>query len=295
MSFPHVEAPRIANASTTFRNVGNGTLEISTIYLEGSAPEIGFTDGFVIRLATQLDLDWTVDASGHILSGDPPLTLEPNEGLQVDLEYSPTGPVPGCDPAACGFLVIESNDRDAADRVLRIPITLQSETGRVEVNPTRIQFPQPTIGATYNETFQIRNVGQGTLTIASVAPREIVPGLSVTLQGTPLPLSPNTATTVEVSYRPDTTDELNTSILVNSDDPSNGTVIVQVTSGAGGLPTIEVDPTSIDFGDVAAGTTEEALFDVRNSGEGGACVASDPGRGGAFIAAVQLLASDNRR
>lgn len=272
MVFQSVDPLRENNSELklTIENVGRGDLEIRSIRLEDTSPLVRFSatslNDYLVRGG------WTVNPDGHTFTIDDPIVLSSNALLEVELIFGPATSAgaslcPGGDPRQCGFVVVESNDRNPEEAVIRQPIVINLGTGNIAVNPTVIEFPDPQPGRTFNETFEVSNTGVGVLTVTSIT----VADQTVTVEsGSALPLpiriNPNGKHEFDVTWAPTTTDPLATAIVVQSDDPDTRSTAVTLRSGAGNAARIEVNPCNIAFQEPLVGEPNEVTFDVANTG-----------------------------
>lgn len=270
--------PRRSNESDTKVNVtnaGQGILEIRNVYLEDTSPLVRFSDTTVLNLISRSGNEWSLAADNQSFNtNDVPIELDKNELLEVELLLEPSAGqglnCPSGDPRSCGFVVIESNDREADSRTRRVPIVINIGEGQMVVEPTIIDFPEPVPGQTFEETFTVENTGSGVLTVNGfdISQPNVLQVTESSLRVPPIQVQPNQEITFNVVWTPIDTTELSATIIVRSDDPTGGNTTIIVRSGAGDAPVLEVDPCNISFEDVSVGSSSEQLFDVRNIGGG---------------------------
>jgi hypothetical protein len=267
--------PEYSDTKVIVTNAGAGTLLIRNVYLEETSPLIRFSDSTVTNVITRSGYEWSLAAGNQAFEpGGVDIELAKNELLEFELLLEPSAgeglQCPSGDPGACGFLVIESNDRDFETRTLRVPIEIGIGAGTIVVEPTIIDFPEPVPGQTFEETFTIENTGSGTLTVNSftVSVPEVLQAADESGRIPPIQIPANGEITINVTWTPTDTTALSGTIIVDSDDQSGARPSVIVRSGTGVSPVLEVDPCNMSFEDVSVGTPAEQLFDVRNAGGG---------------------------
>ncbi len=258
----------------TVTNSGLGELQILDVYIENSSPYVQFTDGTLTNLIDLSDFGWEFDpATQSFNTNGESITMSPSELLEVELKFRlPSGgtPIdcPSGDPGACGFIVIESNDRHEEDRVVRVPIQITIGEGIISVDPSIVDFPDPTPGETYEGEFDVVNNGTGELTVTGW---EVSGAANVDVQSAsnfppPIRVQPAGRHTFVVRWSPTTTDDLSGSVLIQSDSLDGSVGAVALRSGAGSDAVLSVVPCGIDFTDTAVGEPSEQLFDVSNNG-----------------------------
>lgn len=265
---------RDSYGKVTVTNSGLGELEILDVRIEQSSPYVQFTDGTLNNLIGLSDLEWSFDpATQAFNTNDSTITMSPSELLEVELKFRLPGggtPIdcPSGDPAACGFIVIESNDRHEEDRIIRLPIQITIGEGIISVDPSIVDFPEPTAGETYEAQFDVLNNGTGELTITGwqVEGASNVDVVSASNFPPPIRVQPSGRHTFIVRWTPTTTDELGGSVLIQSDSLDGSVGAVALRSGAGSGSILTVVPCGIEFTDTAVGEPSEQLFDVTNDG-----------------------------
>jgi len=227
------------------RNIGEGTLEVSAIFLN-----------------FQTSADFTYD-------GPETLTIEEGMETTIDVSYSPSDA--GSDS---GALLFESNDvvRPGA----RVTLVGQWAGPDLVVKPKSLDFGQVAAGVSKSLTFDMFNEGILDLTINSFAEMGFPTDGSLTYaldsgETPPFTIEGNGKRRVTVTYAPLGDAPRNTSQLtVDSNDPEQPTETVDISyqGVADGECSVELLPTDLNFGLVAGGFSKRQSVVVKNVGAG---------------------------
>ncbi len=272
--FPPEQTGREAEAIITLRNLGDRDLEIDSMELVNTSPDVRFSDSTVSGLTRASDADWRGANGNREVSGTNPFVVAPGESIQLELTYQPqsaTNNCPSGDFTNCGQLELFHNDR-RADNPLVAPIRIQRAVGRIEVSPTVIDFPSPTQGVREVRSFTVRNTGAGPLMVESAALQGGASGLALTNDTglvPPYSLSANSSTQYTLSWTPVSTEDIDTQVLIEHDVLDQAAVLVAVRSGDAPVPTIDVTPAD-ELGEqaISVGNTTSLPFSITNSGAG---------------------------
>jgi len=147
-------------------------------------------------------------------------------------------------------------------------ITPPVEIATIEVTPGTLDFGDILLGDSSTQFFTTGNSGTATLNVTSVTSS----GLPFSL------LSPSSfsiasgglAENIDVSFAPTVSGLFNGSITLNSNADNQNPVVVNVT-GRGiepvvNLPTIDVSPGALNFGDVFVGSSTNLVIEIQNTG-----------------------------
>ncbi len=221
---------------------------------------------------------------------DVPATLIPGGSLAVPVAYAPTGAGPDS-----GTLAIASTDPNEA--VISVGL---SGTGalapvcNIQVSPLSLSFGGVPLGSTVTRSTTITNTGTAECTLGSPSTSgtsEFSLGAAAALPPT---LGPGAAATLSLVYTPaDLGDDAGT-LTINSGDPDQPSISVSLTGS--GVPVsqqcdVQVDPLSLNFGDVAVGSNVVLSTTVKNAGTGSCDVGPQMAEGSsADFALVQSAA-----
>ncbi|MBK8664151.1 MAG: choice-of-anchor D domain-containing protein [Ignavibacteriales bacterium] len=155
----------------------------------------------------------------------------------------------------------EANSRNFE---LTIGVTL-SEPGIV-VNPTTLDFGTVKTDASKALGVLITNTGDRVLNITNMA---VDGSIHYSFEGsTTATLNKDDTTTVYVRFHPKTAGTLTGTLTVTSNDPDNGSLVVNLTGiGQSLSPNISVWLDTLKFGDVIAGNSSDLGFRVSNTGD----------------------------
>jgi len=235
LQFGQVAIGSSSAMTATISNVGDVDLELDTLSISGT---------------TEYSL--TVDPSGTVLA--------PAASTSVEVTYAPVDV--GADGAT---LSIPSNDPD--EPVVYVTLNGADEPlPDIDVDPLLVNFGTVDVGQTDTDTITVSNLGTATLTVSAVtfSGSSEFTWNSISLPGT---IGPGASRTITVAYSP--LDEVADSgtITIDSDDPDEPSVVVSLAGQASPSPDIDVDPWTVDFGDVKAGDSDTATVTIYNVGD----------------------------
>lgn len=240
-------------------------------------------------------LEFIGDDTGYITPKtdlrQTPFTLTPEQSERLNFRLAIPRPADDAPPLACpappsdlpveidparycGQLTIRSNAaRGEATQVVYI-LTNQGG-GVLRIEPNVLNFGAPQVGRTQSQTFTIFNDGNGTLVVDSITKSEFSGNSddNFSIEGFPFPLELQESESVEytVEFTPETTDEVEGKLIVESNDPSNPMAVVSIRTGAANLAQIEVAPTELQFGE----QTETKNVTITNTGSGAALLVTN--------------------
>lgn len=204
-----------------------------------------------------------------------PVTLNTGETLTLTVTFTPTAP-----GGANGIMTIAT---DAGNVGVSLNGTgLKNGLGATP-NPPPFSNTQPT-GTQQTIAVRIWNTGSKDEQIQSVT----LPSAPFTVQG----LAPNTtipvggSIDVPITFAPTTPGPVSSQLTVVS---TSGTLSVPLTGGAvSGYGNLSITPSSVNFGDVAVGSTGTAGFDVTNTGTAPLTITKAKAPTGVFTTAVPI-------
>jgi hypothetical protein len=141
----------------------------------------------------------------------------------------------------------------------------------IDVQPTDLAFGQVDAGTESAQVVNVLNTGEGDLHILHIALDDAEAPYDIGAIGSVL-VPPGQATSFLVTFQPGTSIASSAKVLIDSDDPDEPTVEVNL-SGDGIAPVINVSPTEHDFGRLYIGC--DALQEVEISNSGNAALAID--------------------
>jgi hypothetical protein len=200
-----------------------------------------------------------------------PLTIAPGANTTLTVTYTPVNA--GTD---AGSLTITSNDPAHPSVTLAVTGTgtvTPPAAPAIKLNPASLDLGTVDVGSTASRTTQIQNTGTADLNVTSIALCAGMPTEFSWSPGTPLTVAAGGSTTLTVSFNPVDADAHTGCLTIASNDPAAPSVTLAV-SAAGNLPppppnpqpTIELQPTSLDFGTVVTGGSVSSQLKVTNTG-----------------------------
>lgn len=222
------------NMSVDLTNVGDGLVEISKIQ----------------EIKSNLDIN---------ISVFPSTKLTPGQKTTMQLSYLPTD-------SGKDVEKIEIISNDPANSIQKV--TAKARTADPDLQaPPLLDFGTIELGSSLTKTFDIENVGAGKLQITGVSFPQSTGTFNIkkTFIGD---ISPGNSETLEIEYTPDDYIPDMSSLQISSNDPVDPTYAVSL-HGVTGIPEIEVDPLTIDFGDVDVyGPSPTEKVKISNVGTG---------------------------
>lgn len=252
------------------------SVSFSTLNLAQSAERVVTVtnDGTSSLSVTKTSLGSSGADQFSIVSGGGSYSLEPGEGREVTVRFSPD--TVGSHSAS---LILETNDPDEESTVVELsgtgvepdvsvtPSPGTGVVGEVSVTPSSVSFSSVEVGLSAEVDVEIANRGDGELTVTSAT----VSGadadrFSIDPANGTFTLEGGESRTVTVRFTPNAAASFSASLDVASDDPDEGLVSVVLTgTGAEGLPAGVPEPRSIDPACTIPGGFEDGFTDV--SGE----------------------------
>lgn len=234
---------------TTFidlTNVGDGLLEISKIE----------------ELKSNLDIS---------ITSYPSTKLSPGQATSMQVSYYPIDS--GKDTEK---IKITSNDPN--DPVQKI--TLKGESADPDIDaPSQIDFGTLELSNSLVKTVDIENIGAGILRVTGISFPQSTAAFSI-VKGFSGDILPGNSEPIEIQYSPDDYLSDTSNLQISSNDPTDPAYSISLV-GSVGVPEIEVDPLSVDFGNVDVyGTPPTEKIKISNVGTGNLSLAPVSLKGG---------------
>lgn len=224
-----------------------------------------------------------------LVSGALPFTLAPGLSQTVTIRFAPT--IPG---VKGGALTILSNDPDEPS----VTVSLSGEgmsAADMAIDPPRLNFGEVGLGATADLSFKVINRGSVDLVVSELCiegeadPNGLcsvngqTPSFSrVEWPALPFTLPPNGAQDIQVRFAPTRSTQppspipsedlgpKRTVVKIVSNDPDSdrreAAKRVPLDGTAVKPPDILIQPSNLDFGEVAIGSSQGLSFDISNEG-----------------------------
>ncbi|MBI5684478.1 MAG: choice-of-anchor D domain-containing protein [Verrucomicrobia bacterium] len=244
-----------ASLSVTLRNTGSASATVSSLALGGSAD-------FAMASAPAT-----------------PLTVAAGATVTLSVVYTPSAI-----GAANGTLTIASND--PANPQIAVALSGTGTASRMVVSPTAVDFGSATVGSTVTRTTTVTNSGNAA---GSVTGLSLTGSLDFSLASsnpaTPIVVQPNASVTITVTYRPAAAGADSGALQVATDDVKAALTSVALTGSGTAVvvaPNINVNPTSLAFGNVNVGGSKTATTTIQNTGTASLTVSAITVSGAAF-------------
>lgn len=234
LQFGPIEAGTTQALEATIANLGTGDLSLGPLTVTGN-------NAFAI----------TDDPAGEI--------IPPGDDVTVEVLFSP-----GAEGIFGGAVEIASDDPDE-------PVALLSLAGEafvlpdIEVDPEEVDFGLIEVGLTASDAIAVRNLGAGPLSVTSV---QLSGGgelafLSPDLPGT---VPAGGEVTIEVTYTPvDDSSDVG-SLTLQSDDPDEPVVEIELLGDGHLFADVDVSPIQIEFGEVQVDDVVTGTVQIANLG-----------------------------
>ena len=145
----------------------------------------------------------------------------------------------------------------------------------IDVQPTALDFGEVQVGESKTMRVTVSNLGDLPLEITAISILGKNPDeFSYTTDCLSGPVNPGSSCLIDVTFSPSSEGSKSANLVISSNDPDEQTVSVSL-SGVGYIPDIEVEPASLDFGNVEVGKTATKQVTVRNAGSGGTITVTD--------------------
>jgi uncharacterized membrane protein len=188
-----------------------------------------------------------------------PCVVAPGATELIMVTYTPVDLV-----ADAGEITVTSDDPDEPTVVVEL-LADTTPTPDIDLAPTALQFGQVLVGGSQALQATVTNVGTADLTLGTLA---VVGTSEYTLGVDPsgAVLAPGDSTPVEVIYAPVDMGADVAQVEIPSDDPDENPVWLDLEGEDEPVPDIDVDPLSLDFGQVDLGSASSDSIAVSNVG-----------------------------
>jgi len=227
--FGSVNAGATSSKSVTFTNSGTANVTISQV---------------------------TVNAKDVTASGvTTPVTLPPGQSQVMNVSFNPTA-----DETVSGNITATTSQGTSS-------VVGVSGTGLqagISLTPSSANLGSVTVGTADSQTIQIRNTGNGVLTITQAN----VTGSGFSTSGLPLPLSinPGLTSSFNVQFQPSSAGPVSGNITLVSNAGTSPSVISLTGTGVAPTEVLLLSTTSVNFGNVSTGSSSTQPVSVTNTG-----------------------------
>ncbi len=199
-----------------------------------------------------------------------PLTITAGQSANFSASFAPTAA-----GSASGTLSVVSN---ASNSPTTVSLSGTGASLQIAVNPASLNLGEVTVGSSGAQTVTLKNTGTSSVTVSKAS----VSGAEFAMNGLSLPanLPPGQTANFGVTFAPKATGFVAGSISLVS-DASNSPATVSL-SGTGVAPQLAVNPSSINFGNVALGGNSSQTLTLINSGTTGVTISQASVLGSGF-------------
>lgn len=248
LSFPGGQAGRDV---LLVRNVGTGPLTVSNYRLERVNPA-------PIDPATMEPLtEFVIDPDR-----DLPWSLQPNESLQVIVEYTPQDE--GNDTAD---LLFQSDDPSTPQ--LRVELTTQPLFSQLVAQPSAVVFGAPMGVGSISRMLSLRNAGRRTLFVNDMVIEQDVDAFRFEGQNS-FQIGPGQSRMINLIFQPRSAEGSDATLVITSDADNlaavGGRLLVPLLRSAAEIATLDISPLTVRLNDVAGGESRDVTVTLSNSG-----------------------------
>ncbi len=189
--------------------------------------------------------------------------LNENDSVDVDVTYCPNDL--GEDR---GNLVLETDNRNPAQRNVLVPVRGTGGGPDIEVLPAQINFGLVSLIAPARRTLLISNAGESTLQINEIIADGAGTGAFTAPGASADAIEPGESRVITVEFQPVAEGAVESYVLIRSSDVDEPEVRVRVLGEGINLPpcSFEVSPAQLSFGVVERTRTVLRAFEIRNTG-----------------------------
>jgi carbon monoxide dehydrogenase subunit G len=194
----------------------------------------------------------------------PPFNIAAGAQASVTVRFSPNAA-----GAQSGNLTIASNDPARASVVVAVTGTggAAAAVPSIDVTPASLDFGSVNVNATRDLAVTIANRGTSALNVTAITSSNA--RFTIAAGGAPFTVAAGAQSTVNVRFSPNAAGAQTGNLTIASNDTARGPVTVPLNgtgNATGSGPSIEVTPSSVDFGSVNVNATRDLALTVANRG-----------------------------
>ena len=152
---------------------------------------------------------------------------------------------------------------------VNLSATAVNPAPQVSLSTNAVQFGIVTVGSTGSSSIAISNAGTADLTISMIS----LAGSEFAISGiaTPKTIAAGTSATATLKFQPTLPGVTSGALTIISNDPATPTATVSLngTGSPAGIAQLQVNPTSLNFGNVAVGNSATKSITLTNTGNAG--------------------------
>jgi PGF-pre-PGF domain-containing protein len=199
-----------ASEDVTVTNTGNANLTITAVSLGG--PDAGAFDA---------------------PSLDEPITLAPGESVTEAVTFGPTSA-----GEKTATLSIESDDPAQQTTEIALSGTAEEAVSDIAVDPAAVEFGEVTVGGAATDSVAVSNEGDAPLDLTAVSVTGSDAGAFAVTDSGDGTVAPGETTTIQLEFAPGSAGETSAVLEIESNDPDEGTVSVDLSGTGGATPTV---------------------------------------------------------
>lgn len=235
-----------------------GTVERGmTSSLSATIKNDGFADLIVDSLSTVPGSDFSVTAPTTV-----PFTLAPGATKQFTVAFTPTG-------CAAREEAVQIFSNDPNQSPFNVTVRGRPPGPAIGSTPTTVSFGAVNLGSSATQTVSLKNLGTAPLSISSVFTGiGTDPAFTITAPTTPAVLTASQTVDVTVAYHAAAAGYARGNLVVSSDDCEKPMyqIPLEAIGTEGPAALIQVSPSTLNFGNIAAGVFLEKTFTVTSIG-----------------------------
>jgi hypothetical protein len=240
----------VVPSSIDFGNILVGQSSTQTLTIKNEATSTGTLEGTV----------GTLSGPFSIMKGGGPFSLAPGKSLSVVLNFSPT--------SAGTFSQLLTITHNATGQTSPADISITG-TGVLPVvnmliSQTSIDFGNVSVGKTATRSFTITNLATSTDTLTGSVGNLLSPFSVVSGDGA-FSLAPGESQFVVIAFSPELSGPASeTLVITHNATNQTGPTNLTLTGTGTAVINLSINPTSISFGNMAVGQTDNQVFMVTN-------------------------------
>lgn len=241
-----VSASRLDFGSVT---AGSPTIQALTLTSAGTSP---------VTISSV-----TISGAGFsLVGGSIPATLNPNQSLTLQVQFSPTAT-----GVANGQLTIISNSATGSKAMVVLSGTsTAAPSPQLTLSAGSLSFSNVTVNTSTTQMLTLTSTGTSPVTLSAAT----ISGAGFSLVGWnwPTTLNPNQTLTLQVQFNPTAIGAASGALIVNSNSAAGGTVAIPLigTSVAAPSPQLTVSVGSLSFGNVTVNASTTQVITLSSTG-----------------------------
>ena len=235
----------ISPASVSYGSVAVGSSAPQTITLtnSGNAP-------LTVAQATASGAGFSVSGASW------PMTINAGSNASFTATFAPTTA-----GAATGSISVVSN---APGSPAAIGLSGTGVQGQLGASPSSVSFGSITVGSSGSQAVTLTNSGTASLTISQAIASGT--GFSVSGISTPLTLGAGQSTSFTAKFSPTSAGTVSGSVSLTNNGPNSPVTVALTGSGTATAPQLTITPASVNYGNVAVGSSAPQTITLTNSG-----------------------------